>query len=121
MDEQALLPGGVLGLSAAAKPLQPTDSQVRGGGEEPHKESFTSWTRVAQSGCVCAPDGQGVVLAGLLHVKRKDRFAAAHHVGQTAVIVPDVRAAVVPNGISLCGNQCAVLLTFCEAAQCNDA
>lgn len=31
MDEQALLPGGMLGLSVDVKPLQPTDSQVRGG------------------------------------------------------------------------------------------
>lgn len=78
--------------------------------------------QVAQCGRICEPDGQLVMIASLLHGKRKDRFTAAHQVGQTVVTVSDVyRAAAVPNGISLCEDQRAVLLTFCEAAKCKDA
>lgn len=62
-----------------------------------------------------------VMIAGMLHGKRQDRFTAAHQVGQTVLTVPDVYgAAAVPNGISLCEKQC-VVLTFCEVAKCEDA
>lgn len=128
MDEQTLLPGGMLGLSADSKSPQPTDSQElsrEGVGTTPGELQILDQSeleQVAQRGWICEPDGQVAVIAGLLHGERQDRLTAAHQVGQTVVTVSDVyRAAAVPNGISLCENQCADLLTFCEVAKCKDA
>lgn len=126
-DEQALLPEGTLGLSTDSKPLQPTDSQVLCGesvGATQGKLQVldqSEFQQLAQCGCIREPDGQ-VVISGLLHGKRQDRFTAAHQAGQTVVTVSDAnRAAAVANGISLCENQGAAVLTFCEVAQCKDA
>lgn len=118
----------MLGLSADAKPLQPTDSQVLSGEGvrttqgELQVVDQCELEQVAQCGWICEPDGQVAVIASLLHDKRQDRLTAAHQVGQIVVTVSDVyRAAAVPNGIALCENQCADLLTFCEVAKCKDA
>lgn len=127
VDEQALLPGGMLGLSVDAKPLQPTDSQVLGGegvGATQGKLQVLNQSepeQVAQCGWLCEPDGQVAMIAGWLHGKRRDRLTAAHQVGQAVVTVPDVyRAAAVLNGISLCKNQRTALVAFCEVAKCRD-
>lgn len=126
VDEYALLPGGMLGLSIDVKPLQATDSQVLGGegvGTTQGKLQVLDQSelqQVAQCGYICEPDGEVAMIAGLLHGQRQDRLTAAHQVGQTVVTVPDVcGAAAVTNGVSLCENQCPAL-TLREAAKGKD-
>lgn len=98
----------MLGLGADAKPLQTTNSQVLSGenvGTAQRKLQVPDQREVQQGSqcrCVCEPDGQMVIVAGLLDCKRQDGFTAAHQVGQTVVTVPDVcRAAALPNGVFL--------------------
>lgn len=118
----------MLGLHVDAQPLQTTDSQVFSGesvGAAQGKLQVLDQREVqqaAQCRCVREPDGQMAIVAGSPHRKGQDSFTAAHQVGQTVVTVPDVRrTAAVPNGVFLCEDKRAILLTFGEAVKCKDA